>query len=502
MSAESGKSADDSQNQSHGAEPKGTNEPTRKVKKTMLEGQLPPQSELESATQDAAEQSSDRKVAKTMIELSMPTRDEIEAASKSAEQSQRSVPKTMVEFERPNLDAQTKQDNSSSTAPLSTADDTKRSVPKTMMEISRTELEKQIESEAQTPQPARKVSKTMMEVSLPNQSDTLKMVRKVAKTRLDSKSLDAIGSATKEPTSTTLKVCKTLTGEQSLPLLPSDKLTQSPTSQSEEEEEVVIKQERFVAKTMLDHSVLSEQLVKSHEKEKMRAAYLAQERANEPQKEFHEVEAKKNATPCSWEWTESGVTRGRVRACDKCQTKVYDFTGMEMPEAEALIFKHESRKKFKLYKRQDGKFMTQDCPVQAQKKRNFVLLVFAAVIVVVVAVACMLLAPPPAKPPEQAQHSNTDNPESSTGSVQSSGSSESTGTASTLTKPDKDGVMHFEAGEAPAPTPQSNGFFTSVGGDLPSKSGQSKQTGAPGSETNPAKTSTSSEAADSKYWDN
>ncbi len=36
--------------------------------------------------------------------------------------------------------------------------------------------------------------------------------------------------------------------------------------------------ESFVAKTMLDHSVLSMQVMKSHEKEKVKAAYIAQER--------------------------------------------------------------------------------------------------------------------------------------------------------------------------------------------------------------------------------
>lgn len=58
----------------------------------------------------------------------------------------------------------------------------------------------------------------------------------------------------------------------------------------------------------------------------------------------------------------------RVSFCEQCRLRVYDFSGMERPEAEELIFKMEGRRDVPLFKRFDGKFLTSDCPVGVRQK--------------------------------------------------------------------------------------------------------------------------------------
>ncbi|MBC7997930.1 MAG: hypothetical protein IAF58_08300, partial [Leptolyngbya sp.] len=73
----------------------------------------------------------------------------------------------------------------------------------------------------------------------------------------------------------------------------------------------------------------------------------------------------------------------------------------EMPEAEAMIFKRENREKFTLFKRQDGKFMTQDCPEALKQKKSKMMMILVAVIAVLLIAASFFLAPAPAPAPKQ-----------------------------------------------------------------------------------------------------
>lgn len=411
----------------------------RKVAKTMLDGQIPSVNETGEQAPEVADEKHtkrEKRVAKTMLEMVRPSEEEIIAASAAAEQEQLSE---------------------------------------------------------------RKVARTMMEISLPLQSDTLKQVKKVSKTMLDVNSLDAIGMAKalkEEQKKVPVKVRKTLTGDRALPDLSraldalnaasaaddrtvnshqvDDKTVasvQNDTVAATANTEDTLKRakkrtrgtERFVAKTMLDHSVLSEQLVKSHEKEKMKAAYIAQERANEPVKEFNEVDSNKSASPCAWTWSESGGKTGRVRACDTCQTKVYDFSGMEMPEVEALIFKHESKKKFPLFKRVDGKFMTTDCPVQAQRKRNLMLLCVVGTLVVICALALMIMIPKQQMALPAVQTNGTEGAPG--GAKPNRSPTKATSERSDSDRPtitNKDGQIHFEAGNANLQQAPNPGLLPSV----------------------------------------
>jgi len=507
----------------------------RKVAKTMLNGQIPRLPDTPEPPETSDEQDITKKpkrVTKTKLEINRPTAEQIIAASNAAaaeegQQSPRKVPKTMMDVARPDLSA-------SEAAVLDAANETpedKRAVPKTMLEISRPDLSRtDIPTTAKTnEEQPKKAAKTMLEMSLPAASDTARQLKKVSKTMVDVNSLDAIGMAKaikNERANVPVKVRKTLTREQALPSLAdvnaalgaaldsafdaaaadannvSTNQDMSTTIKSEDSLKKARKKtrgtERFVAKTLMDHSVLSEQVVRLHEKEKVKAAYIAQERANEPVKESHEVDSKKMASPCAWSWTETGGKKGRVRACERCQTQVYDFSGMEMPEAEALIFKQESKKKFALYKRADGKFMTTDCPVQVQRKRNLVLLCVVGALAMISAVLLMVLMPPAPKPQAPAAVPTRTNEASVPGSSSSS-----------TTTTDASGKMHFEAGRADQQQAPISGLFPTVTAQ-PQTTTQTSTTPAPVtqySSTTPPATTTDSNTTtttgdqDSKYWE-
>lgn len=78
----------------------------------------------------------------------------------------------------------------------------------------------------------------------------------------------------------------------------------------------------------------------------------------------------KIASPCSADWNEM---RGdnRKRFCSLCKLNVYNLSEMSRREAENLLFEMEGKMCVRLYKRQDGTVITQDCPVgwQAIKQR-------------------------------------------------------------------------------------------------------------------------------------
>jgi hypothetical protein len=151
---------------------------------------------------------------------------------------------------------------------------------------------------------------------------------------------------------------------------------------------------QFVAKTLLDHSVLADTLKKYAARKSDRAAEEARDRASQPAVEFHPVDSKKLAQSCAWRWNDDGQT-DRVRHCPNCQTQAYNFDGLELAEAEALILTRENKRNPTLYKRADGKFMTQDCPVQVKKKKKLVLFSIVAASVVLAFLTMAILAPPP-----------------------------------------------------------------------------------------------------------
>ena len=154
-----------------------------------------------------------------------------------------------------------------------------------------------------------------------------------------------------------------------------------------------------VPRTLLDISVLNDITATTGAKKVLKAAEEARERANEPIKPFIAIETNKRALPCAWKW-EGEESRDRFRYCDLCSAQVYNFAGMELPQAEALIFSRENRSEAPLYKRTDGKYMTSNCPLAMKKRNQIILLAFAGIFLVVSLLAVMMIMPKPSKPVE------------------------------------------------------------------------------------------------------
>jgi hypothetical protein len=76
------------------------------------------------------------------------------------------------------------------------------------------------------------------------------------------------------------------------------------------------------------------------------------------------------AAPCSADW-DNMFGNERVRFCEQCQLNVYNLSEMSKSEAERLIDQTEGRLCVRLYRRQDGSIITQNCPVglRAIKRR-------------------------------------------------------------------------------------------------------------------------------------
>lgn len=185
-------------------------------------------------------------------------------------------------------------------------------------------------------------------------------------------------------------------------------------------------QEQFVAKTQLDHDILFRAVSTSKLKEEAKvAAFLIEKSKEAPKPPPVAVKADKQSSACPFKWEETD-SKEKYRYCTKCQTPVYNFDGMERPEAEALIFNRENRDKFTLYSRPDGKFTTVDCPLQKKRQRDFIMGLIVAVALLIGALSLFLLTPPP-PPPATVETS----PGGSRGSSTTESTAENSGEAST-----------------------------------------------------------------------
>ncbi len=108
------------------------------------------------------------------------------------------------------------------------------------------------------------------------------------------------------------------------------------------------------------------------------------------------LEKYRKASPCKALWNEMDGT-ARARFCKRCQRHVYDFDQMELSEAESLVFQREGKSKVVLYKREDGKFLTNDCPVGMRRKLFKVVATVCGLLLLIGLMVVLALAPPPAK---------------------------------------------------------------------------------------------------------
>ena len=76
------------------------------------------------------------------------------------------------------------------------------------------------------------------------------------------------------------------------------------------------------------------------------------------------------ASPCSANWNEMYGDE-RKRFCSECKLNVYNLSDMTQREAENFLINSEGRVCLRIFRRNDGTVLTQDCPVgwQALKKK-------------------------------------------------------------------------------------------------------------------------------------
>ncbi len=114
----------------------------------------------------------------------------------------------------------------------------------------------------------------------------------------------------------------------------------------------------------------------------------------------------REATPCSSRW-ESMEGTERFKICTSCKLHVYDFEELDLPEIKETVLVREGKMYSTLYRRADGKFITQDCPVGVKQKHSTVtLILLAALALVAVGIATLTAPPRPASAP-QADQSET-----------------------------------------------------------------------------------------------
>lgn len=250
--------------------------------------------------------------------------------------------------------------------------------------------------QAETPRPTRRVAKTLLVGDSPElrKLRTLLDVNPVPK----SKGTEVAKTLLEEPLPVTekpkpvRKVSRTLR-EIDLPSMEKIQ-AQVAKAKTQEKQSSIGRRQNYVAKTMLDHSVLAETRMKFESRKAEIAAEEEAERAKNPPAEIPPIDGKKLAQACPWRW-EDGDSTERFQYCQKCQTPIYNFDGLEYSEAEALVFTRENKDKPIFYKRLDGKFMTQGCPVGIARKKRLVLLSIVAATLVVAVLSMMILMPPP-----------------------------------------------------------------------------------------------------------
>ncbi|HEY9755237.1 MAG TPA: hypothetical protein V6C97_08750 [Oculatellaceae cyanobacterium] len=289
----------------------------------------------------------------------------------------------------------TQDEKAQNKKPLSEKPQSKRKLAKTLLELDQRSFvqEKLTEGPKGTESSSSpRVARTLLDVSMPSFNATLRQEKIVSVAQSEGKEPDLETDA-KPGTAEVLIEADVLGLDrrqvEQTEIDGRELLAELVTSAQPKDGERV---QRFVAKTLLDSDVLANALQKFQVRKVELAAEEAKIRASQPGVEFHPVDSKKLAQRCAWRWDDDSTER--FRSCQTCKSHVYNFAGLELAQAEALILIRENKQGTTLYKRADGKFMTQDCPVQVKRKRTVVFLSIVAVTMLIVLVATLILMPP------------------------------------------------------------------------------------------------------------
>ncbi|MCA9800618.1 MAG: hypothetical protein KC777_01465 [Cyanobacteria bacterium HKST-UBA02] len=454
---------------------------SKKVARTMLESDLPDLESLTAKAEQAREQQNleqeeleqqeeieERKVAKTMLEAEIPSMESLMPEPEQTEEpapepspDSHPVAKTMLEMEMPSTMELTGSDENEQLSEL--VEEPASFEPVESGPAYEPEPEPETEPEPEPvptpefePEPEATVQAPAFEESYPPAESPL---------------YEPAPYLQEEPPAADFRPVKKktrLTGEVKL------QRDFDPGSEAAREEGETT-QQRYVARTMLDTELIREQLTESIQRMEALAEEEVKRKALEPKPEFIEINKFEIATPCKWKWNDEEIT-GHVAYCELCGIQVYNFEGLQLPQAEKIIFQREGKTNPTLYKRKDGKFMTQDCPVETRKQKNIRTIVIAIIAFFVFFVILIPLLSPktpiggapveqtPSQPPPARTEPQTDSEESGgTTSPQGAGSpsgtnTQSTGTSSTTphapgssspTAPqaNPDGSFHWEAGK-------------------------------------------------------
>jgi hypothetical protein len=96
------------------------------------------------------------------------------------------------------------------------------------------------------------------------------------------------------------------------------------------------------------------------------------------------------ASPCSANWDEMAGD-DRQRFCQECQLNVFNLSGMTAAAATQLLQESEGRLCVRLFRRDDGKVLTADCPVGWAAVRRRARLAKARLVAVLAVLSASLL---------------------------------------------------------------------------------------------------------------
>jgi len=218
------------------------------------------------------------------------------------------------------------------------------------------------------------------------------------------------------------------------------------------------KPERFVARTMIDMDFLKDSLSASVQRAEEKMAESIAQKLSEPQKQLLTQDDYKLAkTGCPFAWGENPDNpKDRVKYCTECNAQVYNFSGFDMAEAQSLIFKRENRTNAPLFKREDGKFMTVDCPIASKKKKDNQMLIGGAalilILLIIMVVASFLSPQPPPAPPATSDQpadfsSPPDSPPTDAGTTTGAPPSSGSDPAGGVEKSSRPGAYHYVRGK-------------------------------------------------------
>lgn len=325
-------------------------------------------------------------------------------ASINEQEEKRSVRETLLEIDISRV-ARCIETLSNAVSSYMASDERSKAGSESRRSISKTFLDTDVSKPAANVAKNRSISKTLIETDIPRAGEEGALSSGTEPPHTEPSEENKQESAVRRKTSKTLLEVETESGvasrcEEPSVVSQSEEVHSECVSRStlledgipypaenDETSQRSMSRRVSVAKTMLDKDLICSQLSASME----RQVKIAEEQsASQKLKACQPIVDFNVASSCPWRWDDP-FDRCRVAVCGKCSLQVYNFEGMELPDAQQLIFHRENIENAKLFRREDGKYMTRDCPIAAKKKRAVPLLVASGTIVLVSVVIAFIL---------------------------------------------------------------------------------------------------------------